>query len=387
MARPRILHVFDQFDRGDAQMRTARLINHFGDRAEHVIVCAEKNVLALRDRIAGGLSVEFPVDDILLFGGRPGIVRYQQLAHYMKRFSLILTYGWGGMNAVMAHTLLGKRAGLRPLIHHEDGFDEKEAAGSAAWRNWFRTIALQRSDHLIVPSRNLHKYAQMHWHVPPEKIVRIPTGIETGLYKKTPQKGSFPGFVRRKGEILLLCIAPFLPSKNLPMLVRAAAAAGPDIRLALVGEGPEEGAIRAEIDRSGMAGRVMMPGAFNNDLRKRNSRFMGLFDIFVLPSVAEQYPVILAEAMAAGCPAIVTDAGDMATMISALNRPFVVPPGDEAALAANIRKLADDIGLREKLGNDNRQKAFTEFGEGTMLARYRQLYGSAMGRADFARQA
>jgi glycosyltransferase involved in cell wall biosynthesis len=55
-------------------------------------------------------------------------------------------------------------------------------------------------------------------------------------------------------------------------------------------------------------------------------------------------------------------------------------------LAQAIRELANDAGLREKLGSANRALACALYDEETMFARYRQLYGSAMKRADFARQ-
>jgi hypothetical protein len=42
----------------------------------------------------------------------------------------VLTYNWGAMDAVMAHTLFGAiTCKLPPLVHHEDGFNEDEAGG------------------------------------------------------------------------------------------------------------------------------------------------------------------------------------------------------------------------------------------------------------------
>ena len=81
-----------------------------------------------------------------------------------------------------------------------------------------------------------------------------------------------------------------------------------------------------------------------------------------------------------------TDVGDVRTIVARENRPFIVPRTDEASLAQAIRELANDAGLREKLGAANRALACALYDEETMFARYRQLYGSAMKRADFARQ-
>ena len=81
-----------------------------------------------------------------------------------------------------------------------------------------------------------------------------------------------------------------------------------------------------------------------------------------------------------------TDVGDVRTIVSRDNRPFVVARSDADALALAIASLAKDAALRATLGAANRLLACSQYDEGTMFARYRQLYGSAMKRADFARQ-
>ena len=81
-----------------------------------------------------------------------------------------------------------------------------------------------------------------------------------------------------------------------------------------------------------------------------------------------------------------TDVGDVRNIVSAENLPFIIKRDHEAGLADAIRTLANDAVLRKKLGDANRHLATSQYDEVTMLARYRQLYGSAMKRADFARQ-
>jgi glycosyltransferase involved in cell wall biosynthesis len=101
--------------------------------------------------------------------------------------------------------------------------------------------------------------------------------------------------------------------------VRAVAAAGPNYRLAIAGEGPEREVILAEAQRVGIADRLMMPGFL-----KDPARFVGLFDIFALSSDSEQYPISLVEAMAAARPVVSTNVGDVAAMVARENRRFIV---------------------------------------------------------------
>jgi L-malate glycosyltransferase len=380
MAAARILHLHSVFDLGGQQARAVKLMNHFGDMADHVVLSSDPNAFGARDAIDKRIRVEFPGDAAPALYGRPGMGRYFALAKYMKRFSLILSYNWGAMDGVMAHTLLGRREGLRPLIHHEDGFGEDETDTLNWKRNWFRTIALQRSQTLVVPSKTLEKIALTRWHLPPEKIVRFPNGIDVKRFSKSCQRGAFPGFVKHKGDVVVGTIAGLRAVKNIPRLVRAVAAAGPNVRLAVAGEGPERNTIMAEAQRLGMADRIMMPGFLRDP-----ARYAGLFDIFALSSDSEQYPISLVEAMAAGCAVVSTDVGDVRDIVSAPNKDYIVGRNDEA-LSAAIRILAKDDKMREGLGMKNREKAHAHFDQSTMFARYRQLYGAAMGRADFARQ-
>ena len=381
MAAVRILHLHSSFDLGDPQARAVRLMNHFGDQAEHTVLSAIPDAFGASHDLDRRVKVSFPKDAAPSLAGMPSMGRYRRLASYMKKFHLVLSYNFGAMDGVMAHTLFTRSMKLPPLIHHEDGFEHDEVDRLKWHRNWFRTIALQRSDALVVPSKTLEHIARTVWHQPLEKIARFPNGIDTKHYNRRPQRGSFPGFQKRDGEIVVGTIAGLNKVKNLPRLLRAVAAAGPHIRLAIVGEGPDRDVILSEATRLGIADRVMMPGYLRDP-----ARYIRLFDIFALSSDSEQYPVALVEAMTSALPILSTDVGDIRTIVSRENRPFIVARADEDALALAIASLAKDAALRETLAAANRLVACSQYDEETMFARYRQLYGSAMKRADFARQ-
>ena len=381
MASVRILHLHSSFDLGGKEARAVQLMNHFGDQAEHTILSAVPDAMGARDAIDKRVKVHFPGEDAPALHGRPGMGRYRKLAQYMQRFNLVLSYNWGAMDGVMARTMLSSTMKLPPLIHHEDGFNEDEIEKLNWKRNWFRTIALQRSYALVVPSRTLEQIAVKAWHRPADSIRRIPNGIETKRYTKRAQRGAFPGYSQYQGEIVVGTIAGLRPVKNLPRLVRAVAAAGPNVKLAIAGEGPDRERIMAEAHRLGIADRLMMPGFLRDP-----SRFVGLFDIFALSSDSEQYPISLVEAMAAFRAVVSTDVGDVRNIVHPNNKRFIVPRDDETALADAIRELAGDAALRKSLGDDNARRAYAEYDEELMFARYRQLYGGAMQWADFARQ-
>jgi len=299
----------------------------------------------------------------------------------MRGFDLILTYNWGAMDAAMAHALFGPMQRLAPLIHHEDGFNADEAEGLKWQRNWYRRIALARAHALVVPSRQLEAIALGPWAQPPARVRRIANGIETARYAIDPAKvrrDALPRVIKRPGEKWLGTLAGLRAVKNLPRLVRAFAAMGPEWNLVILGEGPERAAITDEALRLDCADRVHLPGHVADP-----AGAIGLFDLFALSSDSEQAPLSVIEAMAAGLAVASPAVGDVAQMVAPENAALITPIGDEGALAATLVRLAGDDALRARIGAANRERARAEFDEAVMAQRYGALYGGALGLTEF----
>jgi L-malate glycosyltransferase len=381
MTPVRILHLHSAFNLGGKEARAIRLMHHFGDAARHTILSAMPDAMDARSEIKSQIDVDFPADSAPALYGKPAPARYLRLARYMQQFDLVLSYNWGSMDGVMAHRLLSPVMKLPPLVHHEDGFNEDEVERLNWKRNAFRHAALKGAHALIVPSQTLRDIGSYVWRVPDERLHQIFNAINIDRYRKRPSANAFPGLERKPGEIIVGTIAGMRAVKNLSRLVRAVAAAGPNIRLAIAGEGPDRGAIMAEAQRLGIVERLDMPGFLTDP-----ASYVGLFDIFALSSDSEQFPISLMEAMAAGLPAVSTNVGDVRNMVSSPNRPFIVDKENEMGFADALRHLSGDPKLRTEVGSANAAKAAAEYDEPVMLERYRSLYANAMKRADFARQ-
>jgi glycosyltransferase involved in cell wall biosynthesis len=367
----RILHAHSTFSLGGKEARAVRLMNAFGAAAEHTVLSGMPRQLSARAAIAPGIKVEFPTDAPPLTG-RPGLSRLFRLARYMRRFDLVLTYNWGAFDAVMAKYLFRGP----PLVHHEDGFNEDEAAGLKTRRNLYRRLGLSAAHRLVVPSGELERVARTIWAQPPHRVERIPNGIPVANFAAPPPDDAIKCVPKRPGELVIGTLAGLRAVKNLPRLVRAFAAmkAGKPL-LVIVGEGPQCERIVAEAHRLKVADRVHLPGFLPDP-----ASYIGCFDIFALSSDSEQFPISLVEAMAAGLPAVATRVGDIVEMVSPDNRPLIVEPADEAAFAAALDTLAERPDLRRSIGHANRQKAAAEYDERAMIARYAAIYGEALGR-------
>jgi len=364
---PRILHLHSSFDVGGKELRCVRLINAFGQEFEHAIVSgdpARRSAAAVLDPNVRVAWPKFPS-----LSGKPWPARLKRLAAAMAGYDLVCSYNWGAMDAALAHTLFADVYKLAPLVHHEDGFNEDEAGGLKASRNFYRRIALGRSAAVVVPSRTLERIALETWDQPRSKVRLIPNGIDTAALARRQKRDALPRVVKQKGELWVGTLAGLRKVKNLPALVRAFRGLPEPWQLVIAGEGPERAAILAEAEACGVEHRVHLPGFVADP-----ARAAGLFDIFALSSVSEQFPISVVEAMAAGVPIAAPRVGDIAAMVSSDNGPWLSAPGDEAGLAQALHALAADPALRRRVGEANRARARAEYDEAGMIARYGALY-------------
>lgn len=369
---PRILHLHSTFAAGGKELRSVRLINAFGPKVEHAIVSAEPGRMEAAQQILRQIPVTYPRNFPSLRGW-PTPARLQRLGRAMQGYDLVLTYNWGAMDAVMAHTAFKDAFGLPPLIHHEDGFNEDEQARLKPARNLYRKIALGRANGLVVPSETLEAIALEVWGQPLGRVKHIANGIDTKAFARKPRPDALRGMIKRKGEFWVGTVAGLRKVKNLPRLVSVFAKLPDEWHLVIVGDGPEREAIRTAAEHHDIGHRVHLPGFVADP-----ARYVGLFDIFAISSDSEQAPLSLIEAMAAGLPVAAMDVGDVAQMVAEPNRRFVHPSAEK--LSEGLRALAANADLRSELGRANREKARDRFDEKPMIAAYRRLYASAMGR-------
>jgi len=358
---PRFLHLHGDFDADDAQRRCVALINAFGREAAHAIVSGDPARRGAAAALDGKAKVAWPRFPPL--AGKPWPGRLKKLAEAMQGYDLVCTYGWGAIDAALAHTMFADVYKLAPLVHHEDAADG---------RTFYRRIALGRSSALVVPSRTLERVALEAWQQPRSRVRRIAYGLPTRAYGKKAKPGLLPNLIKRRGELWVGTCGEAALAHDLPALVRAIAALSEPWQLVIAGDGPEREAILAEARRLEVEHRVHLPGAVDP------VGFTALLDIFALSSRAEPPPVPLLEAMAAGLAVVAPAVGDVSATVASENLPFVVAPGNESALAGAMARLAGDPDLRQAVGKANRAKARAEFDEAKMIERFRSLYWSVL---------
>jgi glycosyltransferase involved in cell wall biosynthesis len=142
----------------------------------------------------------------------------------------------------------------------------------------------------------------------------------------------------------------------------------PDVGAVIVGDGPERLRLEILAAELGVAERVEFLG------RRADARdFLTAFDVFVLPSRFEGFPLVLLEAMLARLPVVATDVGSVTEAVRDGVTGLVVQPDDPRALAQAIRTLLDDPEKRRTLGEAGRRVAL-EFSPARMARDFETLY-------------
>jgi len=156
-------------------------------------------------------------------------------------------------------------------------------------------------------------------------------------------------------ELILLTVVRLLPRKGIKYLIYALHKIKDDFnmqntRLIIVGPDCGELAnIKKLIRTLDLESKVIFAGPV---APQKIKDFLGICDIFILPSLYEGLPLALLEAMAAGKPVIFTDLFCTKRIITNGENGLLVSPADADSLAEAIARLAKDKKLRKHLGDN-----------------------------------
>jgi glycosyltransferase involved in cell wall biosynthesis len=360
--QPRLLlSVFSTFKVGGPQVRFAAIANHFGARYRHAIVAMDGD-FAAKEKLSPSLDVSFPVVDNRKGETIANRRRFRQELRAIKPDRLV-TYNWGAIEWAMANW-----PHLVAHLHIEDGFGPEEAQRQLWRRSLTRRLALCGST-VAVPSRLLEHIALDVWKLRRSSLHYIPNGIDCARFAK-------PGIeplVARDVSPVIGTVAALRQEKNLARMLEAFRLIRNEMacRLVIAGDGTERPRLEMRAAELGLASDVIFTG-----YREDTERVYAGLDVFMLSSDTEQMPTTVLEAMAAGLPVVATDVGDVAEMLAAPNRPFVVPATAQA-LARAALSLLNHKELRHQVGAANQARARSEFAQERMFAAYCELFDRA----------
>jgi glycosyltransferase involved in cell wall biosynthesis len=227
---------------------------------------------------------------------------------------------------------------------------------------------VKQADALIASGTSIQKLRE-RGHA---AVVDVPNAVDADLFK--PQSSDFR---QRHGigrdEFVALYVARFQAFKNhavlldaFARLVREHAAA----RLVLVGSGPLRERCEQQVADLGVAEKVLFLGETPYG---ELPAVYAAADAKVISSDYESFCFAALEAMSTGLPVLTTDCAWVPRLV-ADGAGLVVPVGDAAALAAGLKKLADNPALRQRMGATGRQQVLERHTWPASAEKLRELY-------------
>lgn len=184
---------------------------------------------------------------------------------------------------------------------------------------------------------------------PPERGRTIYNGVDVERFQPRPREPR-PGFH-------ILTVANLRPHKGVHHVIGALAhLRRPEVRLSIVGDGPEVPRLQELARERGVASQVEFLG-IRNDVHL----LMNEADLFVHPSLAEGFGLTIAEAMASGRAVVAFRVGGILELIEHGQSGLLVPEGDEERMASAIDLLISNPAYRRKLEQNAVQRVRERF--------------------------
>lgn len=202
-------------------------------------------------------------------------------------------------------------------------------------------INARRAPRVISTSKYCCDRIHQHYGVPFDRLRLVPEGIDLENWQCSDDSQRDPWTV--------LCVARQYPRKRVIDLVQAFRLVVdrlPQAKLVIIGDGPENAAIRQQVDRCNLQSQVQVLGALPSQAEVKN--WYARSSIFCLPSVQEGFGIVFLEAMASGLPVISTTAAAIPEVVPDRQAGILVPPQDVKALALAIVELLENPQLRSQ---------------------------------------
>ncbi len=326
----------------------------------------------------------------------PGVVYLQEMAATARRIAElaesfrpdILHAHSPVLNALPA-LWVGRRRRI-PVVYEVRALWEDAAtdhgtttARSARYRasRALETLALRRADHITTICEGLRSEIAGRG-IASDRITVIPNAVDTSEFRFGAEPDpALRKKLRLEGKTVIGFAGSFYAYEGLDLLIEAIALMTPrwpDLRVLLVGGGPQERALKALAAERGLSERVIFTGRIPHaDVH----RYYELIDLLAYPRHRMRLTEIVTplkplEAMAQGRMFVASDVGGHRELVRDGETGFLFPAGDAQALAQTIESILERSAEWPRIQAQARQFVEAERTWGHSVARYAGVYAA-----------
>jgi glycosyltransferase involved in cell wall biosynthesis len=210
-----------------------------------------------------------------------------------------------------------------------------------------------------------------------DDVYDIPPGIDAEKFKLMNSNIRNEYSIDDSDKIILF-VGRFAPLKNLPFLIEACKEIfkqREDVKLMLVGEGPLEKRIKKLVKNYKLQNSVIFTGRIDND---ELAKYYSAANIFVMPSVYDNFPNAVLEAMACELPVVATNVGGIPMQVEQGENGFLIESGNVQQFKYSILTLSDDEYLAKEMGKRNRIKVKEKYNWEKSAKKLKDVYESIL---------
>jgi len=252
--------------------------------------------------------------------------------------------------------IAGRLAGCHKIISTELNINFSEGK----FRMLLKRLTAPLRTHIVAVSKEVEAYAVHYEGAKPNKISVIYNGVEIKPLNNTKQNS----------DLIIGAAGRLSPQKNFSLLIEAMALLkNPNVSCEIAGEGEEKLKLQALIEKLGLNNQVKLVG-WQKDIRL----FFQSCSLIAFTSLWEGNSIALLNAGEAGLPVVISDIECNREVVEDEKEGlyFNVTKVEELVVVLN-RLLSDEL-LRQKLGNNFRQKIERDFSLNKMIESYYALY-------------
>ncbi|MDO8265274.1 MAG: glycosyltransferase [Candidatus Parcubacteria bacterium] len=234
-------------------------------------------------------------------------------------------------------------------------------------------ISARWKDKIVVNSEFDLKTALEKKVAPPEKMIRIYNGLNSGsleFLSNEEARNRLGNFL--PGTFLIGTVANFYKTKGLDYLIEAADKVSQKLsnaRFLIIGEGKQRQELEKLIKKYNLQEKVILKGRVPEAYK-----YLKAFDIFVLPSVKEGFPWIILETMAAQIPIIATQVGALPEILKDGVDGILVEPKNSDALAEKITEAFSNQQKFQNFAARAAERLENKFSKEKMVAETEKLF-------------
>jgi len=307
-----------------------------------------------------------------LFRLAPYVIRLWRAAGRAQVLHVMANSGWSWHLCAAPAVWIARLRGVPVVINYRGGGAEAFLARSS----WLVRPTVRLAERLIVPSGFL-KEVFSRFGLSADVVPNI---VDLRRFSPGPRRA------RAAGEGAHLIVTRNLePVYDVAGALRALALVLqrlPGARMTIAGSGPERERLAGLARALGVDGRVTFTGRLDNE---RIAELYRDADVFINPSLVDNMPISVLEAMASGVPVVSTNVGGVPFIAEHGRTALLVPPRDAEAMARALLELLADPGAAQRLAGAAResvQQYSWRRVRGTLLGLYQELAaGSRPGAA------